>query len=100
MNVESLMAVADRNPRFNEIMHTKLDKESQPKEIEDLLNNLMDEEVKILMEEDSVLRPMLRSGAGIKAKQLSEFTIAGGLSFKLTLNSFNCWKLSMRQSAA
>lgn len=93
MNVESLMEVADRNPRFNEIMHTKLDRDAQPKEIEDLLNNLMDEEVKILMEEDSVLRPMLRSGAGIKNKQLSEFTIAGGLSLWLTLNLFNCWDI-------
>lgn len=84
MNVESLMSVADRNPRFNEIMHTKLDRDAQPKEIEDLLNNLMDEEVKILMGEDSVLRPMLRSGAGIKNKQLSEFTIAGGLKPNLS----------------
>ena len=84
MNIEGFMEVADRNPRFNEILHTKLNREDQPKEIENLLNSLMEEEVQILLNEDSPLRPMLRAKSGIKSKQLAEFSIAGGLKPNLS----------------
>ena len=79
MNVESFMNVANKNPRFNEIIRTKLDPKMQPSEIESHLHDLMKEEIQILMQEDNVLRPMLRSGTGIKDKQLSEFSINMGL---------------------
>lgn len=79
MSVESFMDVANKNERFNEIIRTKLDPNMQPSEIEAHLHELMNEEIKILMQEDNVLRPMLRSGTGIKDKQLSEFSINMGL---------------------
>lgn len=79
MNIESFISVAERNERFNEIIRTKLDPALQPSEIESTLHELMKEEIQILMQEDNVLRPMLRSGTGIKDKQLSEFSISGGL---------------------
>lgn len=79
MSVESFMDVANKNERFNEIIRTKLDPNMQPSEIESHLHELMNEEIKILMEEDNVLRPMLRSGTGIKDKQLSEFSINMGM---------------------
>lgn len=87
INIESFINVAKVNPRFNEIIHTKLDDSWQPSEIEDTLHKLMTEEVKILMEEDSCFRPILRSGTGIKHKQLSEFSISGGLKPDLSGNT-------------
>lgn len=79
MNIETFIDVANKNERFNEIIRTKLDPAMQPSEIESKLHDLMNEEINILMTEDNALRPMLRSGTGIKAKQLSEFSISGGL---------------------
>lgn len=79
MNIESFMDVANKNERFNEIIRTKFDTSMQPSEIEDELHKLMREEIQILSTEDNVLRPMLRSGTGIKDKQLSEFSINMGM---------------------
>lgn len=79
INVETFIDVANRNPRFNEIIRTKIPEEMQPSEIEEYLDNLMREQVKILKEEDNFLKPILMSGAGIKEKQLAEFAINGGL---------------------
>lgn len=79
MNIETFIDVANKNDRFDEIIRTKLDPAMQPSEIEEKLHNLMNEELQILMTEDNALRPMLRSGTGIKPKQLSEFSISGGL---------------------
>ena len=79
MNIETFIDVANKNERFNEIIRTKLDPSMQPSEIENKLHELMNEEINILMTEDNALRPMLRSGTGIKSKQLSEFSISGGL---------------------
>lgn len=79
INVETFIHVAERNPRFNEIIRTKIDESMQPKEIETYLESLMDEEIEILKTEDNFLKPILMSGTGIKAKQLAEFSINGGL---------------------
>lgn len=87
INIESFIDLANRNERFSEIIHTKIDDTMQPIEIEKHLNALMREEVEILMTEDNVLRPMLRAGAGIKHKQLSEMTINGGLKPDLSGNT-------------
>ena len=79
MTVESFINVANKNPRFNEIIRTMVDPSMQPSEIEATLHNLTDEQVEILKNEPNVLQPMLRSGSGIKPKQLAEFSINGGL---------------------
>ena len=87
MNIETFMDVANKNPRFNEIIRTKVDPNMQPKEIEDYLHKLTKEEIQILMTEENALRPMLRSGTGIKEKQLQEFSINGGLKPDLAGNT-------------
>ena len=87
MNVESFIDVANKNERFNEIIRTKIDPAMQPNEIEAHLHKLMNEEIQILMKEDNVLRPMLLSGAGIKDKQLAEFSINMGLKPSLEGNT-------------
>lgn len=87
MNIESFMQVADKNPRFNEIIRTTFDPNMQPSEIESELHKLMKEEIQILMNEDNVLKPMLRSGSGIKDKQLSEFSINMGMKPSLEGNT-------------
>lgn len=79
INIESFIEVAKRNERFNEIIRTKIPANMQPTEIERTLDTLMREQIAILSVEDNVLRPMLNAGSGIKDKQLSEFSINGGL---------------------
>lgn len=87
MNIEAFIDVANKNERFDEIIHTKLDPSWQPNEIEAHLDELLNEELEILMTEENILRPILRSGTGIKAKQLSEFSISGGLKPDLSGNT-------------
>jgi len=82
MNLETFIDVAKRNPRFNEIIRTQLDEDMQPTEIEAYLDKLMYEQMDILKndEEGNLLKPILKSGAGIKSKQLAEFSISSGLN--------------------
>ena len=77
--IESFIQLSKRNPRFNEIIRTKLTPGMQPKDIEKLQHELTAEEIEILSKEPNCLRPMLHAGAGIKDKQLAEFSITGGL---------------------
>lgn len=79
MNVETFMDVAKKNPRFNEIIRTQIDENTQPHDIESTLDRLMKEQIEILKTEDNFLKPILLSKTGIKDKQLSEFAINGGL---------------------
>ena len=87
INMESFIDVANRNPRFDEIIRTKVDPEAQPVEIEEMLNSLMREEIEILKTEENMLKPILSSGAGIKDQQLREFSINGGLKPDLSGNT-------------
>lgn len=80
MNAESFINLANKNQRFNEMIHTKLTPSMQPKEIEQIQHNLQNELAEIIKNEpEHCLYPELHSDAGIKLKQLSEFTITGGL---------------------
>lgn len=87
INIESFIDVANKNERFNEIIHTKLDESLQPAEIEAQLHSLMEEEVEILKTMPNALQPMLKAGSGIKEKQLSEMTVSGGLKPDLSGNT-------------
>lgn len=87
ISIETFIDVANKNPRFNEIIRTKLDKDMQPSEIEEKLNSLLKEEIEILKTEDNMLKPMLISGTGVKDKSLSEFTISGGMKPSLEGNT-------------
>ena len=86
INIETFIDVAKRNPRFNEIIRTQLDENMQPTEIEEYLDKLMHEQIEILKndEKDNLLKPILKAGAGIKSKQLAEFSISGGLKPNLS----------------
>lgn len=78
MNIETFIDVANKNPRFDEIIHTKLDETLQPNVVEAQIDELMNEEMEILKTEDNALRPFLMSNTGIKPKQLTEMTVIGG----------------------
>lgn len=79
ISIKSFIDVAKKVPRFNEIIRTKIPEGMQPKDIESLQHQLMIEEIDILKNTPNDLQPMLHSGAGIKDKQLAEFSIIGGL---------------------
>ena len=88
LNLEnSFMKVAKENPRFNELIRTKIPEDMQPKDIENYLNDLMKEEIEILKNTENCFQPMLLSGEGIKDQQLREFSISGGLKSDLLGNT-------------
>lgn len=87
INVETFIDLSNRNPRFNEIIRTKIDENMQPNEIEKYLDDLLEEQVQILKTEDNLLKPILITRAGIKEKQLAEFSINGGLKPDLDGNT-------------
>lgn len=79
INTESFIKLAEEDERVNQIIRTKLTPGMQPKDIEEVQHNLMEEFISILKKKDNCLKPILNAGAGIKDKQLSEFAIIGGL---------------------
>ena len=88
LNLEnSFIKVAKENPRFNELIRTKIPEDMQPKDIEDYLNDLMKEEIEILKSTENCFQAMLLSGEGIKDQQLREFSISGGLKSDLLGNT-------------
>ena len=88
LNLEnSFIKVAKENPRFNELIRTKIPEDMQPKDIENYLNDLMKEEIEILKSTENCFQPMLLSGTGIKDQQLREFSISGGLKSDLLGNT-------------
>jgi len=67
----------NNNPRMKELMECTFDKELQPYEVEQILNGYEKELLQIFMsDKKSPIGVILRSGQGIKHKQLVEFTIA------------------------
>lgn len=86
MNVELFMDLSDRYPRFNEIMHTKLSDDMQPKEIETLLKQLTAEQMDIIRNDTEYnhLKPILRSSGAIKPGQFKEFAVNAGLKPSLS----------------
>ena len=88
LNLEnSFIKVANENPRFNELIRTKIPEDMQPKDIENYLTDLMNEEIEILKNTENCFQPMLLSGTGIKSEQLREFSINGGLKSDLMGNT-------------
>lgn len=87
INVETFIDVANKNPRFNEIIRTKISEDMQPSDIEKYIDDLLIEQLNILRSEDNLLKPILLSKSGIKEKQLAEFSINGGLKPDLNGNT-------------
>lgn len=84
---ESFIKVSKENPRFNEIIRTKIPEGMQPKEIENLLEDLKNEEIEILKNTPNCLQPMLLAGTGIKEAQLREMSVSGGMKSDLLGNT-------------
>ena len=77
---EVFLKIFKDNSRMREIMQTTFPLNMQPADIEQRLNELMNEEISIFKSiKDNPVGIILRSGTGIKHKQLSEFTINMGL---------------------
>ncbi len=75
----------NENPRMKELMECKFNKESQPYEVEQLLNQYEKEELDIFMsDKKNPIGVILRSGQGIKHKQMVEMTIAQGYNPTIT----------------
>ncbi len=89
LTVSTFLDLADRVPRFNEIMKTHIDESLQPSEVEEVISRLKKEMVDIILNDDeyNMLRPLIASGGGIKIDQLSEFAISGGLKPDLNGNT-------------
>lgn len=86
MNVEIFIDLANRYPRFDEILHTKLPENMQPKEIETLLGELTQEQMSIIRNDPQYnhLKPIMLSSGSIKPGQFKEFSINSGLKPDLT----------------
>ena len=84
---DSFIKLANENERFNEIIHTKIPDDMQPKEVENYLDSLMHEEVEIMKNNENCLQDVVESGTGIKTEQLRECSISGGLKSDLLGNT-------------
>lgn len=88
MNAELFIDGYNSNERLREIMTTKFSADKQPSEVEEELNALMNEEINIFKSmKTNPVGVILRSGTGIKFKQLAEFTINGGFKPNLDGNT-------------
>lgn len=67
------------NPQFRDIMETKIDENLQPSENEQILHQKQDELINLLKGlHENPIGIILRSGTGIKSKQLTEFLVSQG----------------------
>lgn len=81
---ETFFAMYD-DPEYRELMEFKFPKNAQPVEIESLLNMAQSKLIQKLMDDkNNPIGIILRSGTGIKHKQLVEYLIAMGLKPTLT----------------
>jgi hypothetical protein len=72
INLYSLIQLANKNPRFKELLHYKLDPTDPIFKSEEDLESVTKEFIGILKTEENSLRPFLLSEIGIKEKQLRE----------------------------
>lgn len=78
--MRDIIEMYDGNEEIREIMESRYDDLSQPSEIEARLNKNQNRLIEILKEDpNNPIGTILRSGEGIKHKQLAEFLIAEGL---------------------
>jgi hypothetical protein len=80
INMEVFIDMANKNQRFDEILHTKIDENMQPHEVEDYLKELTNEQFNILGTEENLLRPIIRAETGIKKEQYKEFAVNSGMT--------------------
>ena len=82
MSAETFMDLAERYENFNQIMHTRLSEDMQPKEIENLLKRLTKQQMDQIRNDDQYnhLKPILLSSGAIKPGQFKEFAVNAGLT--------------------
>ena len=78
INIESYMQLYNRNAEFRNLVHTKVDPNKQPKEVERELDRKTDEMEQLLKREENCLKPILNCGGVVKMKQLAECFISFG----------------------
>ena len=84
----TLIEMYMENENFRNIMETKIDENMQPYQIEEILHKKQEELINLLMGMyENPIGIILRSGTGIKHKQLSEFLISQGLKPDLSGNT-------------
>lgn len=87
-SIYTFIDLYEKYPEMKEIMNLEFDENMQPYEIEALHKEYQDREIALLKSlPDNPIGKILRSGTGIKHKQLAEFTIAEGLKPTLTGNT-------------
>ena len=79
IDIDMFIDLAEKSPEFDECIHTKPSPGMQPVDIEKLCHERMNKIISIMKDLDNDIKPILNSGEGIKDKQLSEFTVMGGL---------------------
>ena len=79
INIQTFIGMAKKYPEFDDCIHTKVDPNMQPSEIEMLQHDRMNKIIALMKKHENDIRPILNSGEGIKDKQLSEFAVIGGL---------------------
>lgn len=81
MDAETFINLANKFPEIDQIMHTRLSEDMQPKEIETQLNKLTKQQIEIIRDDDGYnhLKPILRSSSAIKPGQFKEFAVNAGL---------------------
>lgn len=82
MSAETFIDLAERYENFDQIMHTRLSEDMQPKEIEKLLERLTAQQMDQIRNDDKYnhLKPILLSSGAIKAGQFKEFAVNAGLT--------------------
>lgn len=81
LNLEAFIDLAKRNPRFNELLHFKLDENKQPADIEADMKKAAKEQIDIILndEQHNILKPLLQPDSGTKRNQFTNFALVGGL---------------------
>lgn len=84
-DMKTFLDMYNNNKRFHEIMNYDYPDKLQPYEVEQILKNLEKEFIDLLKsEKENPIGTILRSGTGIKHKQLVEFAVSQGLKPTLT----------------
>lgn len=87
-DMKTIIDMYNNIPEFRDLMETKIDEKMQPIEIEKLLEEKQHDLINLLTSlPDNPLGIILRSGTGIKHKQLVEFLISKGLFPDLSGNT-------------
>lgn len=80
MNAEMFIDLAERYPRFKEIMRTQMPEDMQISDSEEMLDALAKEHMDIIRNDDQYnhLKPILRSSGSIRQGQYREFAVNRG----------------------